>query len=62
MQHLQIFQQSKEMAAVSDMGARIVSTLSENYAEIIRGMVGKSENTKRKIGRASCRERVSVVV
>lgn len=47
MKHLQIFQHSKELAAVADTSARIVSTLSDNYREIIRRMVGKSAATKR---------------
>lgn len=47
MQHLQIFQQSKELASVADTSTRIVAALSDNYREIIHRMVGKSETTKR---------------
>jgi integrase/recombinase XerC len=46
MQHLQIFR-NKEAAVVADHSNKIVKVLSDNYADLIRSMVAKSENTKK---------------
>ncbi len=54
MQHLQLFQPKQELTAVADTSARIVTAISENYREIIRRMVAKSDTTKTTYTRNVC--------
>ena len=44
---LRIFQPDAKLAAVGEASGRIAAALSEHYREIISGMVGKAETTRR---------------